>query len=212
MNPELVNCNEMLRWQGYQRRIGLTGGIASGKSSVGKFLADTRGVPILDADLYAKQALAPETSLTKVVLDRYGTEVLSETECTPNTLDRSALANIIFSNRRERIWLETLVHPFVRRSLEKDLIKYQTSSVIILMIPLLFEANFSELCSEIWLVACTFDQQCQRLIKRDGITLTEARIRITSQWSIERKRIFADIVIDNSGPLNDWISQVSYLF
>ena len=99
------------RWQGLQRRIGLTGGIASGKSSVGRFL-EQQGIAVLDADLYAHEALAPGTPATRAVLERYGAKVQSELS---EGLDRAALGSIVFSDPQERTWLEAQLHPLVQQ-------------------------------------------------------------------------------------------------
>ena len=104
-----------------QRRIGLTGGIASGKSSVGRWL-EQKGIPVLDADAYAHQALAPGTEASREVLSRYGTAVQSSPA---DRIDRKALGRIVFNNREERLWLEQLVHPLVRQSFANALCDHQ---------------------------------------------------------------------------------------
>ena len=111
-----------------QRRIGLTGGIASGKSTVGRLLA-ARGLPLLDADGFAREALAPGSPGAQAVLARYG------------TLDRAALGRIVFADAAERQWLEQLVHPLVRARFAAELERLAAAPVVVLMIPLLFEAG-----------------------------------------------------------------------
>jgi len=180
------------RWQGPQRRIGLTGGIATGKSTVGQLLQEHHGLPVLDADLFARQALAPGTEAARVVLERYG------------TLDRPALAHIVFGDPAERHWLEQLVHPLVRQRFEEELTQLAAKPVagqaaVVLMIPLLFEAGLEELCSEVWLVDCDEHQQLARLMARNGLNQAEAQGRIHAQWPLERKRLLADRTISNRG-------------
>ena len=180
------------RWQGPQRRIGLTGGIATGKSTVGQLLQERHGLPVLDADLFARQALAPGTEGARVVLERYG------------TLDRPALAHIVFGDPAERHWLEQLVHPLVRQRFEEELTQLAAKPVagqaaVVLMIPLLFEAGLEELCSEDWLVDCDEHQQLARLMARNGLNQAEAQGRIHAQWPLERKRLLADRTISNRG-------------
>jgi dephospho-CoA kinase len=169
-----------------QRRIGLTGGIASGKSTVGRLLA-AQGLPVLDADGYAREALAPGSPGAQAVLARYG------------TLDRAALGRIVFADAAERQWLEQLVHPLVRARFAAELERLAAAPVVVLMIPLLFEAGLEELCSEVWLVDCDEAQQLQRLMARNGLSAAEARARIAAQWPLARKRRLADVVLDNRG-------------
>ena len=178
------------RWQGPQRRIGLTGGIATGKSTVGQLLQEHHGLPVLDADLFARQALAPGTEGARVVLERYG------------TLDRPALAHIVFGDPAERHWLEQLVHPLVRQRFEEELTQLAAKplagqAAVVLMITLLFEAGLEELCSEVWLVDCDEHQQLARLMARNGLNQAEAQERINAQWPLERKRLLADRTISN---------------
>ncbi|KZR64651.1 MULTISPECIES: dephospho-CoA kinase [Prochlorococcus] len=197
------------RWQGPQRRIGLTGGIASGKSSVGHYLAEQHALPVLDADLYAREALAPASTATMAVLARYGSAVRKAGQRSQASLDRPALGRIVFSDTRERRWLEQLVHPIVAKRFDMALGDLSAEPVVVLMVPLLFEAKLTGLCSEVWLVDCSPTQQYQRLIARDGLTLKEAEQRISAQWPLEIKRPLADLVIDNTGIPGAWRSQIS---
>ena len=194
-----------LRAPGQQRRIGLTGGIATGKSSVGRLLAE-RGLPVLDADVLARQALAPGSMATAAVLDRYGKAVRWPSAGTG--IDRAALGRIVFADGKERQWLEQLVHPIVRAGLEAALAELASAPAVVLMVPLLFEAGLEGLCSEIWLVDCDQSQQLQRLGQRDGLGESEARARIEAQWPLARKRGLADVVIDNRGKPADLPLQV----
>ena len=185
------------RWQGQQRRIGLTGGIATGKSTVGRLL-EAEGLPVLDADQYAREALAPGSPGAAAVLERFGNAVRTSgtgPECP--TIDRGALGSIVFSNPTEKRWLEQLVHPLVRQRFELALAELAAESAVVLMIPLLFEAGLQELCSEIWLVDCDEKQQLERLMQRDALSQEAAQQRIASQWSLEVKRKCADVIIDN---------------
>lgn len=199
------------RWHGAQRRIGLTGGIASGKSSVSRYLAEQHALPILDADMFAREALDPGNAATTTVLERYGKAVTYPSDQTHLRLDRSALGKIVFSSPHERRWLEQLMHPIVQRRFYKELAALKEAPIVVLIIPLLFEAKLTGLCSEVWVVDCNPTQQLQRLVNRDGLTLQEAEQRIASQWPLERKRPLADLVIDNSGTPEAWRHQISSL-
>ena len=186
-----------------QRRIGLTGGIASGKSSVGRWLAQ-QGLPVLDADQFARDALAPGCPATNTVLQRYGPAVQAEEN---TAVDRAALGRIVFQDAAERRWLEHLIHPIVRERFDQALSLHAKTPAVVLMIPLLFEAGLEALCSEIWLVDCDEAQQLERLIARDGLNPEAAQARIAAQWPLSRKRDLADQVIANRGQPGAWQSQ-----
>ena len=190
-----------------QRRIGLTGGIASGKSSVAALLEE-RGCPVLDADLYAREALAPGTSASKAVVARYGERVQNDGT---SGVDRAGLASIVFNDPNERSWLELLVHPIVQQRFDEALQSLPEAPIVILMIPLLFEAGLEEWCSEIWVVHCTALQQKERLMARNHCTEAEAMQRIEAQWPIDDKVHRADHVINNSGLIDDLQDQLDAL-
>ena len=190
-----------------QRRIGLTGGIASGKSSVAALL-ETRGCPVLDADLYAREALAPGTSASNAVLARYGERVQNDGT---SGVDRAGLASIVFNDPNERSWLELLVHPIVQKRFDEALQSLPEAPIVILMIPLLFEAGLEGWCSEIWVVHCTALQQKERLMARNNCTEAEAMQRIEAQWPIDNKVNRADHVINNSGLIDDLQDQLDAL-
>ena len=190
-----------------QRRIGLTGGIASGKSSVGRWLAQ-QGLPVFDADQYAREALKPGQQATKTVLQRYGSSVQAKRGA---TIDRAALGRIVFQDSAERQWLEQLIHPIVRELFDQALSLHAKTPAVVLMIPLLFEAGLESLCSEIWLVDCDASQQLERLIARDGLSPEAAQARIDAQWPLSRKRDLADHVISNAGPPGAWHPQAREL-
>ena len=187
------------RWQGEQRRIGLTGGIASGKSSVGRVLEQQHHLPLLDADVFAREALAAGSAGTQAVLQRYGTAVQEQ----PGVINRRALGAIVFNNRSEREWLEQLVHPLVRQRFDAELERLAEVPVVVLVIPLLFESGLEVICSETWLVDCDEAQQLERLMQRDQLSEQEATARIQAQWPLTRKRELADQVISNRGTPNE---------
>jgi dephospho-CoA kinase len=207
--PPLLERLNRPRWSGRQRRIGLTGGIASGKSAVGLLLA-ARGLPVLDADVFARDALAAESAGARAVLERYGERVRPPgTGAGEAAIDRAALGRIVFADAAERHWLEQLVHPLVRARFATELERLHQEPVVVLMIPLLFEAGLEQLCSTIWLVDCDEAQQLQRLMARNGLSAAEARVRIAAQWPLERKRVLADVVLDNRGTPEQLTAQVA---
>ncbi len=199
------------RWNGGQRRIGLTGGIASGKSSIERFLKEKKGLPSIDADLFAREALAPGALATKAVLRRYGDAIIKKSIDNQNCLDRLALRRIIFNNKNERLWLENLIHPIVKERMESEIQVYKDAKVLVLIIPLLFEANFTDICSEFWLVSCNYEQQIKRLIDRDRINIDDAKAIVNNQLSTGYKKSLADFIIDNSGPREAWVGRVESL-
>ncbi|KZR86078.1 Dephospho-CoA kinase [Synechococcus sp. MIT S9504] len=201
------------RWQGAQNRIGLTGGIASGKSTVARYLKEL-GIVVLDADTYCHEALQPETLASQMVLKRYGSRVEAEPECDiepsagQRTINRRELGRIVFNNLEERRWLEQLIHPIVRARFELELGKHPETAPIVLMIPLLFEADLTELVSEVWLVHCLPTQQLERLKQRDGLSAAEAKARIAAQWPLSQKCAKADLVLDNRSASICWERQI----
>ena len=185
------------RWCGAQRRIGLTGGIATGKSTVGRLL-EAEGLPVLDADHYAREVLAPGSPGAAAVLQRYGDTVRADgTGPEWPTIDRGALGSIVFADPSEKRWLEELVHPLVRQRFDQALSELVAEPTVVLMIPLLFEAGLDGLCSEIWLVDCDEAQQLARLMQRDGLSAVEAEARMNAQWPLAKKRSLSDVLIDN---------------
>ena len=205
--------NATPRWSGAQRRIGLTGGIASGKSSVSRFLAEL-GLPVLDADVYAHDALAPGSPGSEMVLARYGPDIEEQGSAAHAASDRlrginrRALGQIVFNDPEERRWLEQLIHPLVRERFGNELIHHQRSNAVVLVIPLLFEAGLTELCSDIWVVDCSPDQQLARLRQRDGLDEASAKARIQAQWPLSDKCQKADLVLNNRGEAQRWQEQI----
>lgn len=186
-----------------RRLIGLTGGIGTGKSTVSHYLATNYRLPILDADIYAREAVQKGSSILNAIAQRYNSNILLP----DGTLNRQKLGQIIFHNLDERRWLEQQIHPYVRdRFVEEiDQLSHQT---VVLVIPLLFEAKMTHLVTEIWVVYCSPQQQLQRLMQRDILTLEQAQARINSQMSLEEKCDRADIILDNSSTQVALLQQV----
>ena len=201
-----------LRWKGKQRRIGITGGIASGKTIIGNFLFQANQWPILDTDSYAHEALSAESPISKNVLLRYGSKIIQKSKKNDQIIDRKALAKIVFQNDVEKKWLEQVVHPFVNKRIEEELEKVKLNSVVILIIPLLFEKNYTNLCSEICYVDCNRDTQLKRLQKRNQLNLEESNQRIDAQWENSFKKQFADHIINNYNNDETWKVQLEKLY
>jgi dephospho-CoA kinase len=185
------------------RKIGLTGGIATGKSTVSQYLESTYKFPILDADIYAREAVQIGSWILEKIVQRYGESIL----LTDGNLDRKQLGEIIFSDIAARHWIEELIHPYVRERFIVDLDNLSASTAV-LVIPLLFEAKMTDLVTETWVVSCTKEQQLQRLIHRDRLTLRKAETRILAQMPLSEKCQLADVILDNSGTLTELIAQI----
>ena len=204
--------NFCLRWKGKQRRIGITGGIASGKTLIGNFLFKAKQWPILDADLYAHEALKPESQISKKVLLRYGDQIVQKSTKNNQIINRRALAKIIFQNNIEKNWLEEIIHPFVNKRIKEDLEKFKSDAVIILIIPLLFEGNYTNICSEILYIDCSKEKQLERIQKRNNLSINEAIQRINAQLGSSLKKQFADFIITNSTDDESWKRQLNKLY
>ncbi len=183
--------------------IGLTGGIATGKSTVSDYLAKQYHWPVFDADIYSRAAVLPGTVGLAAIVDRYGSEVL----LTNQTLNRAKLGEIIFTYAPERQWLESIIHPYVRQCFDQDLAEITDTAVAV--IPLLFEANLQKMVSELWVVTCSPQQQLDRLQARNHLTLEQAQARIKSQMPLAVKVRLANVVLDNSGTIDYLIEQIA---
>ena len=190
--------------------IGLTGGIASGKSTVSGLLRDKYGAVILDADEVAREIAEPGEPLWEAFVSRYGKErVLSK----DGTLDREAIAEIVFHDSAERIWMDGAAHPLIKQRMLDRLAECKTTGekLIVLDVPLLFEAGWETIPDEVWVVYVDQKTQLQRLMNRNNLSETLARERIASQMSMEEKRRRADVVIDNNGTQEETATQVQRL-
>ncbi|MBD2517002.1 dephospho-CoA kinase [Nostoc sp. FACHB-973] len=186
-----------------KRIIGLTGGIATGKTTVTNYLASTYNLPILDADIYAREAVSVGSPILGAIAKRYGQQILLP----DGNLNRQKLGEIIFNREDERNWVESLIHPDVRdRFLQA--ITQSSSQTLVLVVPLLFEAGMTDLVTEIWVLHCSEEQQLQRLIQRNHLNKEQAQARINSQLSIAEKVVRADVVLDNSSTLEALLKQV----
>ena len=193
-----------------QRKIGLTGGIASGKSTIANYIKKYRDIPILDADQYSKELIKPKSNCYKKVLAYFGPQIVDEYS-SRNEINRALLKKIIFENPIHRTWIQNLLHPLIKETIIKECNLYKNNKIILLVIPLLFEAKFEDICTEIWLVKCSELEQIQRLIRRDKISEEEARKIIKLQLTFEAKTKLSDVILDNTDDRNRWIEKVKDL-
>jgi len=185
--------------------VGLTGGIASGKTTVAKIMKRL-GAAIVDADALSREVVEPGRDAWKAIVDTFGAEVLRPDQ----TLDRQKLRAVIFNNSTARKKLESIIHPRVR-ALAEERINQQAAAgyeLVVYEVPLLFEGNLHEWLRPVVLVACDADVQRQRLQQRDRLTPEEAQKHIDAQMSLEEKRRLADYVIENDGDLESLERQV----
>lgn len=185
--------------------VGLTGGIASGKSTVAKIL-EGLGAAIIDADVLSREVVEPDQDAWKDIVASFGTEIVQA----DRTLDRTKLRTIIFNNPEARKKLESIIHPRVRALAEKRIGERAAAGYVVIVyeVPLLFEGNLHEWLRPVILVACDVGTQRSRLQKRDRLQAAEAQKHIDAQMSLEEKRRLADYVIENNGNLEDLERQV----
>jgi dephospho-CoA kinase len=187
-----------------QRIIGLTGGIATGKSTVSHYLQMVHQVPVLDADVYARQAVEPGSPVLEAIVDRYGATLLRP----DGHLDRPRLGEVVFTQPTEKAWLEQQIHPVVRRCFAAAMDPLTAAPIVVQVIPLLFEAGLTDQVTEIWVVTCDPKQQRQRLMARNGLTIEQATARIHSQMPLADKIARAQVVLDNSTDLPALFAQI----
>ena len=193
-----------------QRRIGLTGGIASGKSTIANYIKKYRDIPILDADQYSKELIKPKGDCYKKVVTYFGPQIVDEYSSV-NEINRALLKKIIFENSIHRIWIQNLLHPLIKEKMIEKCNQFDKNKILLLVIPLLFEAKFTDICTEIWLVKCPKEVQKKRLMKRNKISNDEAEKIINLQLNFEDKSKFSDVILDNSDNQKLWINTIQEL-
>jgi dephospho-CoA kinase len=185
--------------------IGLTGGIASGKSTVATILKQL-GAAVINADELSREVVQPGKGAWKEIVETFGANVLQSDK----TLDRKKLRTVVFDNPEARKKLEAIIHPKVRALAEEKIRELAAAgrSIIVYEVPLLFEGQLHHWLRPVILVACDINTQRQRLRDRDQLTNTEAQQHIDAQMSLEEKRKLADYVIENNGNIEELEQQV----
>ncbi len=178
------------------KRIGLTGGIASGKSTVSRYLKE-KGLVVVDADRIAHDLYDRSFEYQRGVVKEFGEDILVE-----GKIDRKILGGLVFKNSKKRKRLEEITQPFIFKKVKEDLEKYRKERVVFLDIPLLFEVDpvYREDLSldEIWLVFTSEEKQLKRLMNRDQITEEEARRKIQAQMDLRKKIELSDVILYNN--------------
>lgn len=188
--------------------VGLTGGIACGKSTVSRMLAEC-GAAVVDADRIAREVVRPGMPALDEIREAFGSEVLTP----EGELDRKRLGSIVFADPEARRRLEGITHPRIRAEMQRQMAEWNGNDpdkLVVADIPLLFESGLDKHYDfeEIIVVYIPRELQIERLTERDGISRADAERRLAAQWPIEEKRSRADVVIDNSGTLAETERQV----
>jgi dephospho-CoA kinase len=187
-------------------RVGLTGGIASGKSLVADELA-ARGAIIIDADVLAREVVEPGTAALAAIVERFGPQVVLDGQ-----LNRARLAEIVFADPLARQDLERIVHPAVRARAAELERAAASAAVVVHVIPLLVETGQQQEFDFVVTVDVDQETQIQRLMARNGFSRAEAEARIAAQASREDRKIAADVVLDNTGSATQLRDQVAELW
>ncbi len=185
--------------------VGLTGGVGSGKSTVAKLFAEL-GAPVIDADVIAREVTQVDKPAFASIIKHFGKEILLP----DGTIDRAKLRNIIFSDSKQRLWLEHLLHPLIREEMKKQ-ISTLTAPYCIAVIPLLLEVEFYSFINRILVVDAPEQAQVQRVITRDKATQSDIEAIIKTQASRQDRRARAHDIIINDGNKDDLIPQVEKL-
>ena len=184
--------------------LGITGGIATGKSSVVQHFIDL-GFPVVDADIIARHLLDQNEQAYNEVVKVFGSEILQEN----GEINRQALGALVFNHPDKLKQLDELMAPFLQESILAAIKQAsQNQKLVIVDVPLMYEKGYDEWMDQVALVYCTPNQQLKRLMQRNQLTEKEAKQRIDSQLPIEMKKLLAEVVFDNSNDLTQTIQQV----
>lgn len=188
--------------------IGLTGSIASGKSTV-SLMFDEFNIPVIDADKIARQVVEPDEPAYKEIVETFGEDMLRK----DRTIDRKKLGEVVFANKEKLNKLNAIVHPAIRKRMieKRDAYIKAGEKCVVLDIPLLFENKLQHLVDRTVLVYVDESVQLERLMKRDHFTEIEAKQRINSQLSLKEKAKLADVIIDNNGSKHESFVQLERL-
>ena len=186
--------------------VGLTGGIASGKTTISDIFLSL-GAAVVDTDIISRSLLEPGQKGFDKVLAKMGSTILLET----GHIDRGTLRHLVFNDEKLKIWLESILHPLILKSCWQQIDDTEDSPYVILVVPLLFEANFTTLVDRIVAVDCSREVQLKRLTCRDKIDIRLAQKIISQQMPNEARISRADDVIENNADKSELMVQVSKL-
>jgi len=184
--------------------IGLTGGIASGKSTVTSYLRE-KGYAVIDADRVVHDLQAQGGELYQALVEHFGTEILLDT----GDLNRPALAERIFSSQNEIAWSNQVQGEMIRKALARERDRLiEAEDLFFMDIPLLIEQGYLDWFDQVWLVYVTEDTQLERLMERNALTEDQVRDRLAAQMSLEEKKALVDLVIDNNSKRDHLYQQI----
>ena len=186
--------------------VGLTGGIAAGKTTLSNLFAEL-GVPVIDTDIISRKLLEPGEPGYDQVCNHFGDNIMG----TENEIDRAKLRQIVFSNPDEKIWLETMLHPLIYRRCHDAILEHAKADYVMVVVPLLFETNFQSLVDRILVIDCPPEVQLERLQQRDHIDKSLALKMLAQQLSNSARLVKAHDIVDNSGNATDLEAQVRAL-
>ena len=191
-------------------RIGLTGGIAAGKSMVSGLLAEL-GAWILDADAISREVVEPGTEGLKAVAAEFGEKVLLP----DGTLDRRALGAEVFGDPQKLERLNGILHPIIKAEMLRraaEIEEQHPEDIVIFDVPLLIESGWQDVADEVWLVSAPVEQRIRRIAMRDGLDEKQAMERISAQMTDEQKAKYADVIINNGGSIQELEERVTKLY
>lgn len=187
--------------------IGLTGGIGSGKSTVSSYMKEL-GIPVIDGDKIAREAVDPVKGKETLrhLADAFGTGIFQK----DGTLDRAALGNVVFQDEKKRLLLNQIMHGNIWNETRRQLLALESAGhpLAVLDMPLLLEAAWHLRVEAVWVVYAPPDIQIERVMKRDGLSREAVKERIASQMPARNKLNYADVVIENTGSVEDTKRQV----
>ncbi|AXN31552.1 dephospho-CoA kinase [Vibrio coralliilyticus] len=186
--------------------VGLTGGIASGKTTVANLFQSQFGIEIVDADVVAREVVEPGSEGLKAIEERWGSGILLH----DGTLNRAKLREVIFANEEEKAWINGLLHPMIRKKMQADIAKV-TSPYGLLVIPLMVENNLQSLADRVLVVDVDQQTQMQRTVERDGVPLEQVESILAAQASRTQRLAIADDVIKNNATNQELLPQITEL-
>ncbi|GLB46748.1 dephospho-CoA kinase [Philodulcilactobacillus myokoensis] len=191
------------------RVIGITGGIATGKSNVSRVIKESLHLPIIDADQITHDIQFNNVKCQRKIISYFGLKILDDTK----NIDRQKLGKIVFSDRFQLNQLVRIMDPFIRQQVISEIKQLSSRhELIILDAPTLFENGYQYLTDQIIVVKCNYIYQMKRLIKRNHLSIADASARINSQWPLDIKEQLSDFMIDTSGTFKQTKNQVIQLF
>ena len=188
--------------------LGLTGGIASGKSTADEFFKKKK-IPIIDSDLIAHKIMEIGQNGYKAVVDYFGTDILNDDQ----TINRRKLGGIVFNDKAKLKKLNELTHPLVHQEIKQQMAQYRANqeNLVVIDVPLLFESSFESLCNGVLVISISPELQIERLMKRNDFTKKEAIARISNQMPLREKEKSAAYVVANTGTIGDLEKKLSDL-